>query len=193
MRWLRLKALESLQKQAIFLQIKGRSLFFGEFSVSPFYIKILPLMALTLLFPYFFIEKKKNQPKSVDILPEVTSFQSINIQAIDLAATAKEAASVDQQAIHPGENPEVRSFINQMRVTGVRNAGKKSKILFDNHVASVDDVIDEEHQLRVKNVNSRQIVFLDGSGIEYTKSLLRTYKMNRQILQQSFLRTKYLL
>lgn len=60
-------------------------------------------------------------------------------------------------------------FINQSRISSVRAAGKNSKIVINDRTVSIDSYIDDDLPIRVSEVKTNEVVFMDDEGYEYHK------------------------
>ena len=71
----------------------------------------------------------------------------------------------------PQQNRNILSYLDKLRVTGVRAAGTDSKVLMNDRVYRVNDMVDYELGLRLTGVNTVALTFIDDNGIAYTKTL----------------------
>lgn len=65
---------------------------------------------------------------------------------------------------------EVYNFIDQLQVMGVRFSGADSKILMNDRVYRVNDIIDRTLGLRLTAVTADRLTFVDANGAIYTKN-----------------------
>ena len=70
-------------------------------------------------------------------------------------------------------NPKVLAFLESSRITGIKVAGVHSRLLMNNRVFRTDDIVHPDTQLRIKEIASNEILFVDESGIQYRKQFRR--------------------
>ena len=70
----------------------------------------------------------------------------------------------------PKPNPAILVFIDNIRLSGVRSAGAESKILMNDRVYRVNDVVDVKLGLKLTAVQSNALTFVDEHGMVYRKS-----------------------
>jgi len=63
-----------------------------------------------------------------------------------------------------------QSFVDSLRVTGVRAAGTDSKALVDGHIYRVNDVLDRALGIRLVQVDPDHLTLVDSQGVTYIKS-----------------------
>jgi cytoskeletal protein RodZ len=71
----------------------------------------------------------------------------------------------------PHQDHKILALINNLHVTGVRVAGDDSKVLMNNRVYRVNDMIDYELGVKLTGVSTTALTFVDENGIVYTRSL----------------------
>ena len=64
----------------------------------------------------------------------------------------------------------VYTFIDQLQVMGVRFSGADSKVLMNDRVYRVNDLIDRTLGLRLTAVTQDRLTFVDANGASYTKN-----------------------
>jgi len=67
-------------------------------------------------------------------------------------------------------DPRVVAFIDRARVTGIRASPSDPKVLMNDRVYRLTDVVDRDLQLRLVAIAPRQLQFEDARGHVYTKS-----------------------
>ena len=87
----------------------------------------------------------------------------------DVARSEPAAKSLPPAAPH--QDHKILALINGLHVTGVRVAGDDSKVLMNNRVYRVNDVIDYELGVKLTGVSTTALTFVDDNGIVYTRSL----------------------
>lgn len=70
-------------------------------------------------------------------------------------------------------NPNVLAFLESSRITGIKVAGKQSRLLMNNHVFKTNSIVQPETKLRITEIKSNEILFVDESGIQYRKQFQR--------------------
>lgn len=70
----------------------------------------------------------------------------------------------------PPRNVKILEFLDKLSVTGVRVAGADSRVLMNNRVYKVNDMVDYVLGLRLVGVTSNRLTFRDDNGMTYTKS-----------------------
>jgi hypothetical protein len=83
------------------------------------------------------------------------------------AAAAKLAAAVE--AIAPDPDVRAQQFIDALRVTGIRASGNDSKVLMNDRVYRVNDIVDRTLGLKLIKVAPDSLTFSDPTGATYTK------------------------
>lgn len=66
-------------------------------------------------------------------------------------------------------NPASIAYVKQMQIRGIRISDRDSKILMGNKVFGVDSIINNELNLRVKEIKSREVILIDDDGFIYSK------------------------
>ena len=70
----------------------------------------------------------------------------------------------------PRPNPKILAFIDTLRVTGIRAAGSDSKVLMNDRVFRVHDIVDHALGLRLTAAAANALTFEDENGIVYTRN-----------------------
>jgi hypothetical protein len=88
------------------------------------------------------------------------------------AATVSAAAPIDIPPIAPGRQPElhIQLWVDAIHVTGVRYAGGENKVLMNDRVYRVNDIVDRALVLKLVKVEPELLTFTDPNGMVYTKS-----------------------
>ncbi|MBC8040362.1 MAG: hypothetical protein H7Y06_07465 [Opitutaceae bacterium] len=71
----------------------------------------------------------------------------------------------------PVANPAVYEFLEKLRVSGVRASATDPKVIMNDRVFRLNDIVDKTLQLRLTRVDNSALIFSDASGFEYRKSL----------------------
>ncbi|QYY36549.1 hypothetical protein [Ruficoccus sp. ZRK36] len=95
-------------------------------------------------------------------------------QPVSVAGTADvEEEAAQTEADEQTGDPAIVAFLNASRITGVKVAGKQSRVLMNNQVFFIGSVVDPQSRLRIKAIKNNEIEFVDESGLEYRKRFQR--------------------
>ncbi|MEO0794247.1 MAG: hypothetical protein AAFX93_03740 [Verrucomicrobiota bacterium] len=124
-------------------------------------------------------------PKPVTIPPPIASINA------EPGATPKPSPSLPQMPSQPvssgntddaspvtpaadaAPNPNIIAFLEASRITGIKVAGSKSRVLMNNQVFKVGSIVEANSQLKITAIETNEIQFVDESGIEYRKQFQR--------------------
>jgi hypothetical protein len=67
-------------------------------------------------------------------------------------------------------NLKIYTFIDQLQIMGVRFSGTSSKVLMNDRVYRVNDIVDRTLGLRLTTVTKDSLIFVDANGASYTKN-----------------------
>lgn len=87
-------------------------------------------------------------------------------------ASASSAPSVPPISPRPavsGPDPRVQAFVDAVRVTGIRSSGAESKVLMNDRVYRVNDIVDRALGVKLIKVEADKLTFADSAGQNYTK------------------------
>lgn len=70
----------------------------------------------------------------------------------------------------PVANPKVWEFLETLRISGIRMSPTDPKVIMNDRVYRLNDLVDRTTQLRLLRVEPSLLVFIDGNGFEYLKS-----------------------
>ena len=88
------------------------------------------------------------------------------------APTVAAAAPIAIPPIAPAERqPElqIQLFVDSIRVMGIRSQGGESKVMMNDRVYRVNDIVDRTHALKLVKVEPELLTFTDPNGMVYTK------------------------
>lgn len=68
------------------------------------------------------------------------------------------------------DDERVHAFLDALRITGVRSSGNDSRVLMNEKVYRVNDLVDRTLGLRLKVVAADHLTFTDAHGVEYVKN-----------------------
>lgn len=74
------------------------------------------------------------------------------------------------ETLPPKPSEKVYVFIDQLQVMGIRSSGAGSKVLMNDRVYRVNDIVNRELGLRLVGVTPESLTFVDASGASYTKN-----------------------
>lgn len=118
-----------------------------------------------------------NAPSPVIVAPVISLPSKLADKGSDAdpisAATAEPtvtAAPIPLPAIAPPPNPQILTFVDAIHVTGIRSSGNESKVLMNDRVYRVNDMVDRLLGLKLIKVESDLLTFTDEKGVIYTKS-----------------------
>ena len=108
---------------------------------------------------------------------------SIDLAGPTVPAFAAPTEAMPSAAVHPGRpaaapsqpgvpvrNAEILKFLENARVAGVRVAGDDSRVLMNDHVYRVNDVVSADLGLRLTGVGTTALAFVNENGLVYTKN-----------------------
>ncbi|MFA6962060.1 MAG: hypothetical protein WC205_14995 [Opitutaceae bacterium] len=70
----------------------------------------------------------------------------------------------------PVANPKVYEFLEALRVSGIRVSATDPKVIMNDRVFRLNDVVDKPTHLRLTRVDASSLTFTDDKGFEYQKS-----------------------
>jgi hypothetical protein len=86
-----------------------------------------------------------------------------------LPAEPAPAAPVDVRV--PGRFQEsIQTLVDALRVTGIRAAGNASKVMINERVYKLNDIVDRSHDLRLIKIASDGLMFTTPDGVTYEKT-----------------------
>ena len=80
------------------------------------------------------------------------------------------APSVPVIASKPTAEPRVQAFVDAVRVTGIRSSGADSKVLMNDRVFRLNDIVDRSLGIRLTEVRTDSLTFVDENGFAYLKN-----------------------
>jgi hypothetical protein len=63
-----------------------------------------------------------------------------------------------------------QAFVDALHVTGIRASGSDSKVLMNDRVFRLNDIVERALALRLTGVAADQLTFTDGNGVVYTRN-----------------------
>lgn len=87
-----------------------------------------------------------------------------------LVATAPASAPLaDQPAAPPKTDERVHAFVDAIKVAGIRSSGGDSRVLMNDRVFRVNDIVERNLGVRLTKVEADALTFTDGNGALYVK------------------------
>jgi hypothetical protein len=83
---------------------------------------------------------------------------------------AAAAAATAAPSAHAVPDNAVYAVIDKFQVTGIRSSGSESKVLMNDRVYRVNDIVDRNLGLKLIKVTSDSLTFVDRNGATYTKN-----------------------
>ena len=72
--------------------------------------------------------------------------------------------------LEPVANPRVHEFLETLRISGIRVSDTDPKVLMNDRVFRLNDLVDRATQLRLTKVEPSTLTFVDATGFEYRKN-----------------------
>jgi hypothetical protein len=63
----------------------------------------------------------------------------------------------------------VTAFVDAVRVTGIRSSGAESRVLMNERVYRVNDIVERTLNIRLVNAAADSLTFSDPRGVTYVK------------------------
>ena len=70
----------------------------------------------------------------------------------------------------PKSDERIHLFVDAIRVTGIRSSGEDSRVLMNDRVFRVNDIVERNLGLRLTKVDPNVLTFTDSNGTLYTKN-----------------------
>ena len=104
-------------------------------------------------------------------VPVITPEPEPVVAAPEPAVVTKPAPEAKPVAPAPPVYDErVYAFIDRLQVMGIRSSGSDSKVLMNDRVYRVNDIVERSLGLKLMEVTSDSLIFIDPSGATYTKN-----------------------
>lgn len=96
---------------------------------------------------------------------------SVAQQSAPLAAVPAQSAPDTAPAVSNAPfDPRALAFVDAIKVTGIRSSGNESKVLMNDRVYRVNDIVDRSLNLKLIKVEADTLTFTDPNGAVYTKN-----------------------
>ena len=102
-------------------------------------------------------------PAALTSVPPASEIQAPPVASPEIrpAAPPAPAARFDARA---------QAFVDAMHVTGIRASGSDSKVLMNDRVYRLNDIVERSLGLRLTGVAADELSFTDGNGVIYTRN-----------------------
>jgi hypothetical protein len=91
-----------------------------------------------------------------------------DVPAPTVASAALHPAAPPAPAARP--DPRIQAFVDALRVAGIRASGSDSKVLMNDRVFRVNDIVERTLALRLTGVAADRLSFTDENGVVYTRN-----------------------
>ena len=81
-----------------------------------------------------------------------------------------EASPVPSPPVPPKPNPQIYALLDALHVTGIRTSDTDPKVLMNDRVFKLNDVVDRPTGLRITRITADRLTFTDSAGFEYVKT-----------------------
>lgn len=114
-------------------------------------------------------------PAPVVTLPEITPPEPTPIQpAVVKAQPEPTPPETKPESVAPKPEPvpneKAYAFIDKLQVMGIRSSGSDSKVLMNDRVFRINDIVDRTLGLKLVKVAPDTLTFVDPAGAVYTKN-----------------------
>ncbi len=92
------------------------------------------------------------------------------VPPVDTGRPPLAANPVTRPAAAPKADPRIQAYVDALRVTGIRASGSDSKVLMNDRVFRVNDIVDRPLSLRLTGVAADRLTFTDENGLVYTRN-----------------------
>lgn len=86
------------------------------------------------------------------------------------AETPVAAALVPEPVVEGSLADRIAMFIDKVHVMGIRASGTDNKVLMNDHVYRINDIVDRKLGLRLVKIAGDSLTFADANGVTYVKS-----------------------
>ncbi|HEY4247583.1 MAG TPA: hypothetical protein VGM64_12040 [Lacunisphaera sp.] len=105
-------------------------------------------------------------------IPEVAvETKPVEVAPLVPAPTPVAEAKPVTAAAAPKMGPKAVAFIDALRIAGVRASSTDSKVLMNDRVYRVGDIVEHVLGLKITGINADSLTFEDESGASYTRKL----------------------
>ena len=132
-------------------------------------------MAPTVSVPLTTASAGQGSAATTPALPTVAASTPPAVTAPTPIAPAPVPTNPSPTAAAPASGPaapdeRVASFVEAVRVTGIRSFGNESRVLMNERVFKVNDIVDRLLGVKLTAVQSDSLTFTDANGVTYLKN-----------------------
>jgi len=109
-------------------------------------------------------------PAVATVTPTPTAPTPVSTVATPAPEPPSTTASAAPKLAPDAPDPRIQSFVDTVRVTGIRSSGSDSKVLMNDRVYRVNDLVDRALGVKLIRVAPDTLTFADARGVTYTKS-----------------------
>ena len=120
-------------------------------------------------------------PKAIQAVQHCTTMPEVRrcVDALDdilvpllvqRTAYMTQAARIKQDVNHVRDEARIQTIVDGWRVAGIRSSGNESKVLLNERVYKLNDIVDRTNGLRLTKIASDQLTFTTADGIDYVKT-----------------------
>ena len=115
--------------------------------------------------------KENAAPASLARATPPPAAEPIPVAAVPSAEASVQSAPPPAAAAPepPGPDPHIQSFVDSLRVAGIRSSGSDSKVLMNDRVYRLNDTVEPGLGLKLVKVTPDAISFSDAHGVIYVK------------------------
>ncbi len=115
------------------------------------------------------VEKTPDPAPVVTQAPAVVEPAPISTPPAPVVTTAAPARPT-RPAVEAKPDDRIQAYVDAIRVTGIRSSGNDSKVLMNDRVYRVNDVVERTSGLKLTKVESDSLTFTDAAGFVYVKN-----------------------
>jgi len=101
--------------------------------------------------------------------PVVSPPPSVSVSP-PVAVVSPQSSVLSPPPSTPTANSRVYEFLEKLRVSGIRASDTDPKVIMNDRVYRLNDIVDRTTQLRLTRIESSTLTFVDASGFEYRKN-----------------------
>jgi hypothetical protein len=109
-------------------------------------------------------------PPKPDVSLTLPESPAERIAAAAAASAKAEAVKAPAKPTGPVANPQVYEFLDALRITGIRVSDTDPKVIMNDRVFRLNDLVDRATGLRLTVVEPSTLTFVDRTGYEYRKN-----------------------
>jgi hypothetical protein len=122
--------------------------------------------------------KSATTPANIVATAQATTSPAVSAAATSapvLSASATTTATpppieIPPVSTAPQPDPRVQAFVDTVRVAGIRSSGADSKVIMNDRVYRVNDIVERNLGVKLVKVEPDTLTFADPNGLTYTKT-----------------------